>query len=93
MEPQTPLVILHRRADNVEMRACIETTPRRLVIATLLATVTSLSVLGCSAAVSGPANLPLPPGEWTATGTVLSGGSFINEPTGTVLKRPWATFN
>jgi hypothetical protein len=40
----------------------------------------------------GPANRPLPPGEWEATGTVVKGQSaqFTNEPIGTVLHRPWS---
>ncbi|HVV88950.1 MAG TPA: DUF6159 family protein, partial [Solirubrobacterales bacterium] len=38
----------------------------------------------------GPANRPLPPGEWEATGVKLTGvPGYTNEPAGTVLYRPW----
>jgi hypothetical protein len=39
-----------------------------------------------------PANIPLPPGEWEATGVVtkvLPPGLNTNEPEGEILKRPW----
>jgi hypothetical protein len=37
-----------------------------------------------------PANKPLPPGEWEASGVVIRAlGPGSNEPVGAVLKRPW----
>ncbi len=37
----------------------------------------------------GAPNIPLPPGQWTATGTVLKEVNIADEPAGTTLKRPW----
>jgi hypothetical protein len=35
-------------------------------------------------------HVTLPPGQWTATGTVLAATNSADEPTGTVLQeRPW----
>jgi hypothetical protein len=64
----------------------------------------SAFVLGCSAGSAdlnsgadpgqgidfGPANVPLPPGEWAATGIVQRGPEASNQPPGTMLKRPWS---
>src|SRR6185437_8572914 len=69
----------------------------RLAVAATLAALGGALLLGCSAGDSnrdagidfGPANVPLPPGKWAATGTVLKGEKMSNEPPGTVLKRPW----
>lgn len=47
-----------------------------------------LSALLRNSTGPGPANIPLPSGQWEAIGKVLVGGSR-NEPVGTVLKRPW----
>src|SRR4051794_2080567 len=81
------------------MRARPHELLRRLLIAASLVASTSLLLLGCSAGDAdqaadsgidfGPANVPLPPGQWSATGTVLKGEEESNEPPGTVLKRPW----
>jgi hypothetical protein len=40
----------------------------------------------------GPANIPLPPGEWEATGRVVwvAPNVSTNQPAGTILKRPWS---
>lgn len=73
---------------------------RRLpAAAAALAALSSILVLGCSTQGSdpagpdvsnlGPANVPLPPGEWAATGIVQKGTPLSNQPPGTVLKRPW----
>jgi len=39
----------------------------------------------------GPANIPLPPGRWEATGTIVwvAPNVMTNQPPGTVLRRPW----
>lgn len=81
------------------------TTFRRVAIG-VLALVIGLLVLGAifgrhrstsqlsestnDARSMGPANRPLPPGEWEATGIKLTGTpGYTNEPAGTVLYRPW----
>src|SRR5262245_62072541 len=88
-----------RHADSYAMRA-IRKTPARLPLAAALA-LSGLVLLGCSiersdpvarssdSAGLGPANIPLPPGEWAATGVVLRQDAWSNQPVGAVLKRPW----
>ncbi len=69
----------------------------RLAAAASLAALSGFLLLGCSAGDPnrdpgidfGPANIPLPHGQWAAIGTVLKGEEMSNEPPGTVLKRPW----
>lgn len=44
-----------------------------------------------NATVLGPANIPLPQGEWEATGRVVwvQQGTITNQPVGAMLKRSW----
>lgn len=59
----------------------------------LLLALLSGACIGCSSSGTTPAvccaNAPMPRGEWEAVGTVAASDGYINEPTGTILNRPW----
>jgi hypothetical protein len=92
-----------RSADDATVSAhrSLEGRRKRLSASHLLA-VSGLAYLaagliGCGGSGPNPVrvggvplpHVALPPGEWTATGTVLRESNSADEPVGTVLKRPW----